>query len=41
MITGTKILPASIAEPRAGSPARAALLLLACAVVTALLVNLL
>jgi hypothetical protein len=41
MITGTKVLPASVAEPRAGSPARAALLLLACAVATALLVNLL
>jgi cytochrome b len=41
MITGTKVLPESVAEPRAGSPARAALLLLACAVATALLVNLL
>ena len=41
MIKGTKVLPASVAEPRAGSPARAALLLLACAVATALLVNLL
>jgi cytochrome b len=41
MITGTKVLPASVAEPRAGSPARAALVLLACAVATALLVNLL
>ncbi|HEY1560707.1 MAG TPA: cytochrome b/b6 domain-containing protein [Caulobacteraceae bacterium] len=41
MITGTKVMPASVAEPRTGSPARAALLLLACAVVTALLVNLL
>ena len=39
MITGTKVLPASLPEPRAGSPARAALLLLACAVATALLVN--
>jgi cytochrome b len=41
MITGTKVLPASVAEPRAGSPARAAVLLLGCAVATALLVNLL
>ena len=41
MITGTKVLPASIAEPRAGSPVRAGLLLLGCAVATALLVNLL
>ena len=41
MITGTKVLPANIAEPRAGSPARAGLLLLGCAVATALLVNLL
>ena len=41
MITGTKLLPPSVAEPRAGSPARAALLLLGCAIVTALLVNLL
>jgi cytochrome b len=41
MITGTKVLPASVAEPRAGSPARAALLLLASALATALLVNLL
>ena len=39
MITGTKVLPASLPEPRAGSPALAALLLLACAVATALLVN--
>jgi cytochrome b len=41
MITGTKVLPASIAEPRVGSPMRAGLLLLGCAVATALLVNLL
>jgi cytochrome b len=41
MVTGTKVLPASVAAPRAGSPARAALLLLGCAVATALLVNLL
>ena len=41
MITGTKVLPADVAEPRAGSPARAVLLLLGCAVATALLVNLL
>ena len=41
MITGTKVLPASVAEPRAGSPALAALLLLGCAAATALLVNLL
>jgi len=41
MITGTKVMPASVAEPRAGSPVQAALLLLACAVATALLVNLL
>jgi cytochrome b len=41
MITGTKVLPATVAEPRAGSPARAALLLLGSAIVTALLVNLL
>jgi cytochrome b len=41
MITGTKVLPASIATPQAGSLARAGLLLLACAVATALLVNLL
>jgi cytochrome b len=41
MITGTKILPASVAEPQAGSPVRAGLLLLGCAVATALLVNLL
>jgi hypothetical protein len=40
MITGTKVLPASIATPRAGSAARAGLLLLGCAVATALLVNL-
>ena len=41
MITGTKVLPASVAEPRAGSPALAALLLLGCGMVAALLVNLL
>ena len=41
MITGTKLLPASIAAPRAGSAARAGLLLLGSAVATALLVNLL
>jgi cytochrome b len=41
MITGTKVLPASVAEPRAGSPMRAGLLLLGCAVATAILVNLL
>ena len=41
MITGTKVLPASLPEPRAGSPALAILLLLGCALVTALLVNLL
>jgi cytochrome b len=41
MITGTKVLPASVAAPRIGSPARAALLLLGSAFATALLVNLL
>ena len=41
MITGTKVLPASVAEPRVGSPALAALLLLGCGMVAALLVNLL
>ena len=41
MITGTKVLSASVAEPRAGSPALAALLLLGCGMVAALLVNLL
>jgi cytochrome b len=40
MITGTKVLPASTPAPRAGSAARAGLLLLGCAVATALLVNL-
>ena len=40
MITGTKVLPANVAAPRAGSPARAGLLLLASALATALLVNL-
>jgi cytochrome b len=41
MITGTKVLPASVAEPRVGSPALAALLLLGGAMVAALLANLL
>jgi cytochrome b len=41
MITGTKVMPATVAEPRAGSPALAALLLLGSVFVTALLVNLL
>jgi cytochrome b len=41
MVTGTKVLPASVAAPRAGSPARAGLLLLGCAVAAALLINLL
>ena|SRR6202042_2990121 len=41
MITGTKVLPASIAAPQAGSSVRAGLLLLGCAVATAFLVNLL
>jgi cytochrome b len=41
MITGTKVLPAGVPEPRAGSPVRAGLLLLGCAVATAFLVNLL
>jgi cytochrome b len=40
MITGTKLLPASTPAPRAGSAPRAVLLLLGCAVATALLVNL-
>jgi cytochrome b len=40
MITGTKVLPASVAAPRAGSPVQAVLLLLGCAAATALLVNL-
>ncbi len=40
MITGTKVLPATVVTPRAGSPARAGLLFLGCAVATALLVNL-
>jgi cytochrome b len=39
MITGTKVLPASIATPLAGSAVRAGLLLLGCAAATALLVN--
>src|SRR5271156_6823355 len=41
MITGTKVMPADVAEPRVGSPARAGLLLLACTVATAFLANLL
>ena len=41
MVTGTKVLPASVAAPRASSPVRAGLLLLGCAVATAFLVNLL
>jgi cytochrome b len=41
MITGAKVLPASVAAPRIGSPARALFLLLGCAVATALVVNLL
>jgi cytochrome b len=41
MIRGTKLLPESVAEPRTGSPALAALLLLGSVMVTALLVNLL
>jgi cytochrome b len=40
MITGTKLLPASIAAPQAGGAARAGLLLLGCALATAMLVNL-
>jgi cytochrome b len=40
MVTGTKVLPARVAAPQTGSPARAGLLLLACAAATALLVNL-
>ena len=40
MITGTKLLSANVAPPRTSSLARAALLLLGCAVVTAFLVNL-
>jgi cytochrome b len=40
MVAGTKVLPTSVAAPRAGSPARAGWLLLGCAVATALLVNL-
>ena len=41
MITGTKAMPPSVAAPRAGSWARAVLLLLGCAVATAFLANLL
>jgi cytochrome b len=41
MITGTKLLPATVSEPRAGTPVRAGLLLLGCAVATTILVNLL
>jgi cytochrome b len=40
MITGTKALPASTPAPRAVSATRAGVLLLGCAVATALLVNL-
>jgi cytochrome b len=40
MLTGTKALPASTPAPRAVSAARAGVLLLGCAVATALLVNL-
>ena len=40
MITGTKLLSANVAPPRTSSLARASLLLLGCAVVTAVLVNL-
>jgi cytochrome b len=40
MITGTKVLPANVAAPLAGSATRAGLLLLGCAVATAVLVNL-
>ena len=39
MITGTKVMPSTAVTPRAGSPVRAGLLLLGCAVATALLVN--
>jgi cytochrome b len=39
MITGTKVLTASIAAPRAGGAARAGLLVLGCALATALLVT--
>ncbi len=39
MITGRKVLPASVAAPRIGSPALAALLLLGSAVATAFLAN--
>jgi cytochrome b len=41
MITGTKRLPAASREPRTGSPALAALLLLGCVGLAALLVNVL
>lgn len=41
MITGRKVLPASVAAPRTGSPTLAALLLLGSAVATAFLANLL
>ena len=41
MVTGTKVLPASVPAPRVGSPLRAGLLLLGSAVAAALLVNLL
>jgi len=39
MITGTKVLPASVNAPRRGSLARAGLLLLGCGVATTFLVN--
>ena len=39
MITGTKVLPASVDAPRRGSLARAGLLLLGCGVAAAILVN--
>jgi len=41
MITGTKVLPTSLAAPRFASPVRAVLLLAGCAAATAILVNLL
>jgi cytochrome b len=40
MITGTKVLSASVPTPRPGSLAGAALLLLGCAIAAAVLVNL-
>jgi cytochrome b len=39
MITGTKILPASVVAPRGGSLGRAGLLLVGCGIATAVLVN--